>query len=87
VPEALSPGAEAFRKELREVLKGRRVSPVPHAEILRRLDEVGKTFRILMIKTDLAIPYTSVFLELDCGYWGPEKEGKLREAMAARNAR
>ena len=83
VPESLSPGAESFRKELKETLKGRRVDSIPHAEIMQRLDEVGKTFRILLLKTDLAIPYTSVFLELDCGYWGPEKEQKLREAMAA----
>jgi len=56
VPESLSPGAETFRNELKEVLKGRRVDSIPHADIMRRLDETGKTFRILMIKTDLAIP-------------------------------
>jgi hypothetical protein len=34
-----------------------------------------------MIKTDLALPYTTVFMELDCGYWSPENEAKMREAM------
>jgi len=24
------------------------------------------------LKTDMKLPYTSVFLLLDCGYWGPE---------------
>jgi hypothetical protein len=46
-----------------------------------RLGQVGKTFKIVMIKTTLAVPYTSVFLELDCGYWGPEAEAKMREKM------
>jgi hypothetical protein len=34
-----------------------------------------------MIKTDLTLPYTSVFMELDCGYWSPESEAKMREKM------
>jgi hypothetical protein len=40
-------------------------------------------FRILIIKTELTIPYTSVFLELDCGYWDGEAEKQLREAILA----
>jgi len=39
---------------------------------------------VLIIKTPLAIPYTSLFLELDCGYWGPESEMKMREAIKAK---
>jgi len=34
-----------------------------------------------MVKTTLAVPTTSVFLELDCGYWSPEAEAKMREKM------
>jgi hypothetical protein len=34
-----------------------------------------------MVKTTLAVPYTTVFLELDCGYWGPDAEAKMRELM------
>jgi hypothetical protein len=30
----------------------------------------------------LTIPYTSVFLRLDCGYWTDEQEKKLRAKMA-----
>jgi hypothetical protein len=36
---------------------------------------------VLILKTDLTLPYTSVFIELDCGYWGPEKEQALRAMM------
>jgi hypothetical protein len=31
----------------------------------------------------MAMPYTSVFLQLDCKYWGLEDEQKLRQAMKA----
>jgi hypothetical protein len=47
------------------------------------LDKAAETFRVLVLKTDLALPYTSVFLELDCGYWSPGAERRLREAMKA----
>jgi hypothetical protein len=29
------------------------------------------------------MPYTSVFLQLDCAYWGPDAEKKLRAAISA----
>ena len=32
-------------------------------------------------KTNEVIPYSSVFIELDCKYWSPEKEKTLRHAM------
>jgi D-ribose pyranose/furanose isomerase RbsD len=81
VPEALAPGADETRRRLEEVLKGRGAQPVLHEELIARLDQVGKTFKIVMVKTTLAVPYTSVFLELDCGYWGPDAEAKMREKM------
>jgi hypothetical protein len=81
VTEDLAPGIESCRARLDTMLKGRDVRPVLHEELIARLDQVAKTFRILMIKTTLALPYTSVFMELDCGYWKPEAEAKMRESM------
>jgi D-ribose pyranose/furanose isomerase RbsD len=81
VPDSLAPGADEARRRLDEVLKGRGAMPVLHADLIARLDEVGRTFKIVMVKTTLAVPYTSVFLELDCGYWGPDAEAKMREKM------
>jgi D-ribose pyranose/furanose isomerase RbsD len=81
VAEELAPGADSARRRLDEMLKGREVRPVLHEELIARLDQAGKTFKIVMIKTTLAVPYTSVFLELDCGYWGPDAEAKMREKM------
>jgi D-ribose pyranose/furanose isomerase RbsD len=81
VPESLAPGADEARRRLDEMLKGRGAAPVLHADLIARLDEVGRTFKIVMVKTTLAVPYTTVFLELDCGYWGPDAEAKMREKM------
>jgi hypothetical protein len=82
VPEALAPGVAAYRSGLKSLLKDRAVLTLPHEQLIARLDEAGRTFRVLILKTDLTIPYTSVFLQLDCGYWGPDAEKQLRAAMA-----
>jgi D-ribose pyranose/furanose isomerase RbsD len=81
VPENLAPGADEARRRLDELLRGRGAAPMLHADLIARLDEVGRTFKIVMVKTTLAVPYTTVFLELDCGYWGPEAEAAMRERM------
>lgn len=84
VPETNAKGIDAFRQELKTLLKDRKVEALPHEDIIAKLDKAGKTFKVLIIKTPLAIPYTSLFLELDCGYWGPEAEKKMREAIKAK---
>jgi hypothetical protein len=36
---------------------------------------------VLVLKTESTIPYSSVFIQLDCKYWSAEKEQKLRSKM------
>jgi hydroxymethylpyrimidine pyrophosphatase-like HAD family hydrolase len=83
VPEENAPGISAYRDRLREVLGDADVQSLPHEEIIAKLDEAGKTFHVVLLKTDLTLPYTSVFLQLDCGYWTAEAEQQLRDAIEA----
>jgi hypothetical protein len=78
-----APGAAKFRERLRETLGSHPVAELPHEQIIAKLDAAGQTFHILIIKTSLTIPYTSVFLELDCGYWSAASEAKMRAVIAA----
>lgn len=78
VPEEGAAGVSAYRQRLATLFKNRPVSILPHGQIISKLDQVGRTFRVLIIKTNMTIPYTTVFLELDCAYWGADAEGKLR---------
>ena len=84
VPESDAPGVTQFRQKLDELVANRPSQTLAHEQIISKLDEAGKLYRVLIIKTDEAIPYTSVFLQLDCAYWGPEAEARLRRAMAVR---
>ena len=52
-----------------------------HEDIIKELDEAAELFNILILKTDLAIPYTSVFFRLECGYWDSKSEEDLRSTM------
>jgi hypothetical protein len=45
------------------------------------LDRAAGLFRVLIVKTNMTIPYTSVFLELDCAYWNADAEKRLRSAI------
>jgi L-fucose mutarotase/ribose pyranase (RbsD/FucU family) len=83
VSAAMAPGITEHRTGLKGIIGSRAVVTMPHEELISTLDEAGRTFRIIILKTDLTIPYTSVFLRLDCGYWGAEKEKALRESIAA----
>lgn len=82
VPETDAPGVTAYRNELKKHLKGKQIKVMLHEDIIAELDKDAEIFNILLLKTDLTIPYTSVFLQLDCGYWDAKKEKRLREAMA-----
>ena len=82
VPESDAAGVTAYREALTNLLGKTEAQSLPHEEIISRLDEAGKTFHILVLKTTLTIPYTSVFIRLECGYWSADAEKRLREAMA-----
>ena len=81
VPDKESPGADQYRKDLQKRIAGLPTDSTLHADLIQRLDEVGKTYHILMLKTNLTIPYTTVFLQLDCSYWSAESEAGMRKAM------
>lgn len=79
--EDLMPGVEAFRDELGKRLAGARVQVLLHDSVFKKLDEAAKLFNVVVLKTECTIPYSSVFIELDCAYWSAEKEKALRDKM------
>jgi len=76
-----APGIHSYREKLGSLLEGYEVQVLPHDDIIEKLDGAGELFRVLVIKTNMRIAYTSVFFELDCGYWNAQAEKRLRGAM------
>jgi hypothetical protein len=81
VSEENAPGISAYRNELTSILVKSTCESLPHEQIISMLDEAGKTFKIILLKTNLTLPYTSVFIRLECGYWTDKAEKQLRENM------
>ena len=85
VPDQDAPGASAYRAEIGKLLKGYEVQTQTHQRILQTIDEAGKTFHVLVLKTNMTIPYTSVFIRLDCKYWSADQEKRMRARMSEAN--
>jgi len=83
VPEQDAPGASAYRSQIGDLLRGYQIESLPHEKLLANVDEAGKVYRVLILKTNMAIPYTSVFIRLDCKYWSADAEERMRRKMAA----
>jgi hypothetical protein len=84
VAEKHAKGIAAYRQDLKQLLRGREVYTLDaHEQLLDRLATAGAKYRVLVFKTNLTLPYTSVFLMLDCAYWSDAAEQQLREAIQA----
>ena len=82
ITEDQSPGIDAFRRESKILLDDRHVNTLWHDEVFKMLDKSSSLFQTLVIKTNGTLPYTSVFLQLDCAYWNPGNENLLREQIS-----
>jgi RbsD / FucU transport protein family len=81
VTEAEAPGVTQYRRQIQAALGGLPVHAVLHEQLIQQMNQAGDTFHILILKTTLTVPYTSVFLRLDCKYWSDSSENKLRQDM------
>jgi D-ribose pyranose/furanose isomerase RbsD len=76
----LVPGINRFKKELFEVLPVNQ-KQILHDTVFVEIKKASELFYVLVLKTDELIPYSSVFIELDCKYWSGENEKELRSKM------
>jgi hypothetical protein len=83
VPDEDAPGASNYRRQIGDLLHNFPVASLPHDTILSNIDQAGKQFQVLVLKTRMTIPYTSVFIRLDCKYWSGEAEKRMRAKMSA----
>lgn len=74
-------GMDEYRTKLMTLLEGKKVTKELHEKMIADIDEAAKTFKILVLKTKMVLPYTSVFIRLDCGYWNGDQEAEMRKKM------
>lgn len=79
--DSLAPGVGAYKANLKKTLGNLTSTALLHDTVFVKMDAASKLFSITVLKTDEVIPYSSVFIQLDCAYWGSDKEKQLREIM------
>jgi hypothetical protein len=81
VPDQDAPGASAYRKQIAAVLNGYAVTSRLHDKLIAEMAQSSQNFHVLVLKTNLAVPYTSVFIRLNCKYWPTDAEMRMRAQM------
>jgi len=84
VENDFAPGIDEYRKVLDAALHGHEVIEMEQDSLLTLVQDAQKSFDVLVIRTTTALPYSSVFLELQPGYWDGESEQRLRADMQRR---
>lgn len=79
------PGIDTYKASLAELLAGRSAAAILHDSVFTKMDAASRLFKVLVLKTNATIPYSSVYFQLDCKYWSPEKEKQLRDSMKGAN--
>jgi hypothetical protein len=87
VPDEDAPGAAQYRTTIADLLRAYPIQSLPHDKIIATIDDAGKTFHVLVLKTNMTIPYSSVFIRLNCKYWSDAAEARLRAKMRTSGAR
>jgi hypothetical protein len=83
VSEQKAPGVSAYRTQAASLLHAYGAQSRLHQALIDDIAKDSTHYHVLILKTRMAIPYTSVFIHLDCKYWSAEDEGNLRQTMSS----
>ena len=81
VENDFAPGIDTMRERIRESLHGHEPTELDQQSLITLLESANQSYDVLVIRTPTALPYTSVFLELQPGYWDAESEDRLRQRI------
>jgi hypothetical protein len=87
VPDGKAPGISAYRTQIASVLHDYEIHSRLHQSLIDEVAKDSALYHVLILKSQLAIPYTSVFIHLDCKYWSAEDERDLRAAMSSQGSK
>lgn len=76
-----APGASAYRSDIAAVLRGYPVASELHEKLIAEVAQESNAFHVLVLKTKMTVPYSSIFIRLDCKYWSADAEQRLRTKM------
>ena len=75
--DKICPDIDELKKNVSGVLSPFKATMLPHEELLATMDSAAAVYKVVIIKTNLTKPYTTVFFRLDCKYWDADKQKLL----------
>lgn len=81
VENDFAPGIDETRQKIHAALHGHEATELDQQSLLTLLEDANRSFDVLVIRTRSALPYSSVFMELQPGYWDSNSESRLRERI------
>lgn len=81
VENDFAPGIDVLRKSIKESLHGHETTELDQQSLLTLMEDANRSFDVLVIRTSTALPYSSVFIELQPGYWDVDSETRLRDKI------
>jgi len=76
-----APGIDLFRQQLRASLHGYAPRELEESMLKSLVKDGAENFTVLVIKTQTTLPYSSIFVDLDSGYWDRDAEQTLRKKI------
>ncbi|MFZ4780070.1 MAG: RbsD/FucU domain-containing protein [Terrimicrobiaceae bacterium] len=81
VENDFAPGIDDLRKRMKSALHGHDTTELDQQSLLTLLEDANRSYDVLVVRTQSALPYSSIFLELKPGYWDELSESRLRERI------
>jgi D-ribose pyranose/furanose isomerase RbsD len=81
VENDFAPGIDELRKQVKESLHGHETTELDQQSLITLMEDANRSFDVLIIRTTTALPYSSVFIELQPGYWDVDSETRLRDRI------
>lgn len=81
VENDFAPGMDELRERITASLHSHEPTELDQQSLITLLESANLSFDVLVIRTTTALPYATVFMELQPGYWDAESEDRLRRRI------
>jgi len=81
ITEKQVPEIEKYKTDLFKIIPKSQTKTLLHDSLFTYMSKTSELFKVIILKTDQLIPYSSVFINLDCKYWNKENERQLRDSI------
>jgi D-ribose pyranose/furanose isomerase RbsD len=76
-----APGIDEWKRKTQQALLGMETTSLEQESLMSLVADANRSFEVLVVRTSSALPYSSIFIELQPGYWDAEAEQQLRARM------